>query len=532
MSFKGTVESDFMKLVKDFQNLKTDLIDYAGSDFNSLRLNLVRYIQSVYPVDYNNFVSSDLGGMLIDLVAYVGAVTSMKADFLANENYLRTAKNRNSIKKLLELIGVRLRGPTSAIANASLTFSTDPFSEQPEGTIEIPYASRTVTITSPEDGQQISYTLYKTQNGLIDLTNKQSTISLTKDESEGGLGLVFKNFVLIEGALVRKTGRFDAANGIKTVGLDYSPVVEGSVEVFVEGNADTRGNYTQIDNLFYVTDVDAKVFQLVSDDDFRSNVVFADNIIAKSPSPNDEFTVLYRVGGGTRGNLAKNFINIGVSVTNSGGVPTTAIVENFTQATGGGNAETIEHAKKYAPLSFRRQDRLVTLNDYESFCNTFTTSYGSVAKSTVAVRRAFSSANIIDIYLLEKANDLQLKKASPAFKKELLDQAEPKKMLTDDIVVVDGLIRTLDLVITIRVSKELKEDEEVIKNDVALVIQNYFNVENRAFGQTFVPQDLAREIFALSSVIFATVDNYQEPVQVDFNEFIQLNNFSINIVRV
>ena len=532
MSFKGTVESDFMKLVKDFQNLKTDLIDYAGSDFDTLRLNLVRYIQAVYPLDYNNFVSSDLGGMLIDLVSYVGAVTSMKADFLANENFLRTAKNRNSIKKLLELIGVRLKGPTAAIANASITFASDPFTANPNGNITIPYTSRVVTINSPEDGQQASYTLYKTQNGLIELSNPDSGLTLSKDESAAGNGLVFNNLVLIEGALVRKFGTFDSTNGIKVVNLDYSPVIEGSVEVFVDGNPDTRGNYTQVDNLYYVTDVDSKVFQLISDDDFKSNVVFADNILAKSPSPGDEFNILYRIGGGTRGNLAKSFINIPINILDSGNQSVEAVVENTAQATGGANAETIEHAKRYAPLAFRSQDRLVTLTDYQAFCDTFRSSFGSVARSTVAVRRAFSSANIIDIYLLEKANDLQLKKASPAFKKELIDQAESKKMLTDDLVVVDGLIRTLDLVVTLRVSKELKEDEEVIKNDAAQVIQDYFQVEKREFGETFVPQDLAREVFALPSVIFATIDNYADPVVVDFNEFIQLNNFTINIVRV
>ena len=90
MTFKGTVESDFMKVVKNFQINKSTLIDYAGADFDSIRLNLVKYIQAVYPVDYNNFVESDLGVMLIDLMAYVGTVTSMKADFLANENFLRT----------------------------------------------------------------------------------------------------------------------------------------------------------------------------------------------------------------------------------------------------------------------------------------------------------------------------------------------------------------------------------------------------------------------------------------------------------
>ena len=115
----------------------------------------------------------------------------------------------------------------------------------------------------------------------------------------------------------------------------------------------------------------------------------------------------------------------------------------------------------------------------------------------------------------------------PYFKE--LKRVTPKQ---DSIVVFDGLIRTLDIITTIRIPKELKESEEVIKQSVASIINSYFNVDNRDFGEEFVPQDLAREIFAIPSVIFATIDNYEGTVKVDFNEFIQLNNFTINVVRV
>jgi len=532
MSFQGTTSSDFMKILREADVKKSGLIDFAGSDFDSIRANLVNYIKAVYPTDYNNFVSSDLGVMLIDLVSYVGAVTSMKADFLANENYLRTAKNRNSIKKLLELIGVRLKGPTSAIGNARLTFESDPFTSNPAGSLKISSSGRVITITSPQDNQQVSYTLYKTQNGLVQFSNSDSSIELTKEESDGAVGLSFSNLVLIEGALITKTGSFSPGNNVKFIQLDLSPVIEGSVEVFIEGNEETRGQYTQVDNLYYVSGAESKVFQVLPDDDFRVTLAFGDDVLSKSPNPGDTYTVTYRVGGGSRGNLAKEFLNAPLDVIGPSLESIEGVIENVTQATGGSDAETVEQAKKYAPLAFRRQDRLVTLKDYQSFFNSFRASYGVVGKSVTAVRRAFSSANIIDIYVLEKANDLQLKKASPSFKNEMIQAAESKKMLTDDLVVVDGLIRTLDLIITLRVSRELLEDEEAIKQKVGQVIQNYFKVDNRDFGERFIPQDLAREIFELPEVIFATVDNYDGAVLVDFNEFIQLNNYTINIVRV
>jgi len=152
------------------------------------------------------------------------------------------------------------------------------------------------------------------------------------------------------------------------------------------------------------------------------------------PTDTATFRVEYRVGGGTRGNIAKDIINASITASHGKGT-----ITNTSKGTGGANAETIEHAKKYAPLNFRRQDRLVTLEDYSVFANTFISTFGTVGKATAATRKAYASANVIDIYVLEKASDLQLQRATTNFKTELLAAINKKRMATDDIVIVDGI---------------------------------------------------------------------------------------------
>ena len=73
MVFSGTVQSDFLKLANVGTSKKDLLINYTNTDFISLRDNLIEYIKAVYPLDYNNFTESDLGMMLIELVAYMGS---------------------------------------------------------------------------------------------------------------------------------------------------------------------------------------------------------------------------------------------------------------------------------------------------------------------------------------------------------------------------------------------------------------------------------------------------------------------------
>ena len=528
MNFSGTVSSDFMKLVQMPENKKANLINFAATDFLSIKTSLINYIKAVYPLEYQYFVESDLGMMFIELIAYQGAVMSMKADMLANENFLMTASQRSSVKKLLQLIGVRMRGPLSAATDAQITFDTGP-----DG-VGYPYvltpANRVVSVTSPEDGAAVSYTLYKVINGFVDLANNNGYISLYANETDNpDTSSIYSNLVLQEGALITDSGEFAATEAIKSISLTQNPVVEGSIQVFINSNSsNSSGAFTEVDNIYFASGTSDKIFEVVYDENYAANIVFGDGVVGVSPDDSASYFITYRVGGGSRGNIAKNAINAAITAT-SRGADEPGTITNISVGVGGSNAETIENAKKWAPLTFRRQDRLVTLEDYTVFANTFISTWGTIGKATTVTRKAYSSANTLDVYVLEKASDLQLQKATPSFKTELLTAINKKKMATDEIVVVDGLIRTFDLVVTIRIDKEQQPNQAQVIYKTRNIILNYLNVDNRSFGQKLIIGDLNRAIFELDEVRYSTIDNLSQDVDIDFNEIMQLNNLTVNV---
>ena len=524
MNFSGTIASDFMKLADIPVVKRPSLINFAATDFLTLRNSLIDYAKAVYPRDYKYFVESDLGMMFVELVAYMGSVMSMKADMLANENFLATATQRSSVKKLLQLIGIRMKGPLSAAADAKLTSPT-----AVTGTIIIGASDRTLETVSPEDGGILTYTLYKVVNGLVDITNKTGAITLNAAEGQGSPITVFENIVLQEGTLVKDAGSFAATEGVKTISLTQAPVVEGSVQVFTEGPDSTKnGAFVEVPNVFFASGSSDKIFEVVYDDDYKATIVFGDGSVGVSPDDTSNYYVFYRVGGGTRGNLGKNIINNTFAAMVNGGADSVSIT-NTSKSTGGSNAETLEHAKRFAPLNFRRQDRLVTLEDYSVFANTFISTFGTIGKASAATRKAYASANVIDIYILEKASDFQLQRATTNFKTQLLTAISKKKMATDDIVIVDGLIRTLDLITTIRIDREEEENQDQIKARVRDKILTYMNVDNKEFGEDFNVAQMNRQIFEVEEVRYSSIDNIGQDISIDFNEIIQLNNLTINV---
>jgi hypothetical protein len=527
MAFNGKVSSDFLKLSKTVE-LKDVQLNHTSTDFASLRESLIEYIKATYPLDYQNFSESDLGVMLIELVAYMGAVMSLKADMLANENYLPTAKNRNNVSKLLNLIGIKMKGPIGATADARLTFDGPVVYSN----INIPVEQRVITVASPEDGQDVSYTLYKLDsNGQLGNFSGSSQITLNVTESIASS--TWENLVFMEGSLVTEEGSFEATDANKTLKLNAGPVIEKSVQFYLLNAGDASGSWQQIDSLYFASGADSKVFEVSYDDNFGATLFFGNDILGKSPPTNSQYVVNYRVGGGSRGNIKNNVLLGEIVTTNDiNSVTTAATITNISVGSGGQDAETVEHAKKYAGLSFKAQNRLVTADDFAVFANSFFSEYGAVGKAKAAVREAYSSANIIDLYILQVASNTQLQRATVELKKALLEAIQPIKMLTDEVVVVDGLIRSLDLSVTIKYDKFRKNYEEEIKLKVKNKILEYFSANNSDFGKSLVFSDLNRFVFTLPEVVYCIPDNIPDVVSAEFNEIIQLNNLVINMEAI
>jgi hypothetical protein len=92
---------------------------------------------------------------------------------------------------------------------------------------------------------------------------------------------------------------------------------------------------------------------------------FGNDTEGQRPEPGTEFTVHYRIGNGVSGNIGANTLYHIVS--NAPEITTDKIskIWNPLPAIGGAEQESMQVARMRAPIAFRRQERAVTLADYE-----------------------------------------------------------------------------------------------------------------------------------------------------------------------
>jgi len=519
--FDGRVVSDFMRIGGIPASQRKNLIDFSTADFDQFKESLNTYIKSVYPDDYTNFVESDLGQMLVELFSYMGAVLSFKADALAQENYIATSKTSEGLTKLLELIGITLRGPVPAKASASLTIEDEALAVSGSRTCTISFEDRTIDTISTRDNLPLSYTLYRVApNGDIDM--QSSAISLSSSDFDSS-GLVASSLLLLEGRMQSTEGVFDTGTSTQKINIPLPSVIEGSVIVSA-----VDGFYTEIENIWFASG-GSQVFQRKNNEDFSCTLTFGDGTVGKSPLPGTPYVVMYRTGGGLRGNIAAKQLEKSATITVPSVGSGAATITNPRAATGGVDAQSLEEARRFGPMWFATQYRAVTGQDYTAFVNKFRSTLGKTGKGIAVLRDNGSSGNMIDLYVLQKATDNHLERASYEFKRELLEYMNNYRMLTDEITIVDGVVRTLDLVSTLYVDRTQKLSSEDVKARIANRVVEFFSTNNLDFGSPVILADLISYVLEDPGARFFSIDNYPNDIYVDFNEIIQLNNLEISV---
>lgn len=515
--FNGQITSDFLRLGGIPAALRKDLIDFSTADFDEFKASFETYIKSVYPSEYNNFIESDLGQMLSELFAYMGAVLSFKADALAQENYISTAKTSEGLIKLLELIGIELRGPIPAKATCTLTTDTP---INPGEELVIPQAQRTVDTVSTRDNLPLAFTLYKVDsNGDIDM--QSDSLSIPAEDFNADASTV-EGLLLLEGRMQSLAGTFAQSITNQTIDVPLPSVVDGSIIVSA-----TDGFYTEIENIWFAS-AGSKVFQRKNNDDFSCRLVFGDGVVGKAPVPNSEYVVIYRTGGGLRGNVTSGALSKSGPASQNG-TDVTISYSNKSAATGGQDAQSLEEARRFGPMWFATQYRAVTGADYTAFANRFRSVAGKTGKGLAVLRDNGSAGNMIDIYVLQRATENHLERASSEFKRELLEYLNNYRMLTDELTIVDGVVRTLDLAGTLYIDRTQRLSSEDVKQRIANRIVEYFSINTNDFGKPLILAELINFIIEDPGARFFSVDNYENDIYVDFNEIIQLNNIDLNV---
>ena len=306
-------------------------------DFDQIKTNLKSYLESQSKFQDYDFDGSTMA-VLLDVLAYNTHYNAYYLNMLANEMFLDTAQQRDSVVSRAKELGYVPVSAIGATANVNITFTgvANTVSQ-----LTIPkHSSFTTTI------DDVSYTYVTPQAYTV--INDNDTFSRPIDIKEG----------------VPLTHRFvvDANNPrryiIPNKNVDTSSI---TVKVQVSASDTTTTEFTRATNVAQVYSTSA-VYFLEEVADEKHEILFGSGSLGKSLQNGNIIIIEYLVCNGDATNGARTFsvdtLNVGVDYTRA-----TLTVNNT--ARGGRLAEGVDSIKFNAPRNYQTQNRAVIDNDYK-----------------------------------------------------------------------------------------------------------------------------------------------------------------------
>ena len=323
----------------DFDQIKTSIKDYirANSDFTD------------FDFEGSNF------SVLIDTLAYNTYITAFNSNMIVNESFLDSATVRENVVSLARNIGYVPKSRTSAQATVSFDVTTS--SNTPTLTLQ----AGLVCVGSSNDTSYV-FSIPETITTVTSQTSDSSGNILTSTGS-------FNNVVVYQGTYLTKSFIVDGSLDQRFI-LENSFIDTSTIKVYVKGASDTGlgKEYRKVDNILNITDI-SETYLIQETTDERYELLFGDGVFGKKLENDAVITVSYIVTDGVEGNGPALFTYAGSVSSSSNQIQLPSITPTITTvsaAANGGNIESIDSIKYFAPRLYSSQYRAVTARDYES----------------------------------------------------------------------------------------------------------------------------------------------------------------------
>ena len=488
-------------------------LNYTNQDFWSMKARLVSYIKEKFGTEFNDFVESSLGIMLIENWAFIADTLSFKTDQIANEVFIDTVTELEDALRLARLVGF---DPQPPIAGKSLwsarvqnTYNVD---------LEIP-APFPVDIVN----NNVTTTIELFPSDSLNRPIYDENIYITAGT------LINSNIVGIEGRTYSDI--FNAVGGTdQAYLLSYSPVLLDSIRVSVDGV-----KWDQVK--FFTESAPRREYRIEYNSDYSVYIIFGNNRAGYIPPTGSTIQVVYRVGGGPAGNIVSNFVNTQTLVPIPGEIFSSVVnLTNYTKGEFGYAGDTIEDIRYKLPIYNQSQNRCVSGIDYKNYANLFKTPYnGVMGKTNAVLRHSGCSSNIIELYILAKVNNLDLAKASSQFKYEFTEYMNSSKMMTDYLSILDGEIILSNISVNVVMDKYYKKFEDEIKFNISSRIENFFSINNWDYEQNLRDVDIIKALSDMQQpsrydIYFTTndPDNSGKVVRARYFEIIRPESIAVS----
>ena len=327
---------------------------FTNLDFDQIKSSIKDYIRA-----NSNFTDFDFEGsnfsVLIDTLAYNTYITAFNSNMIVNESFLDSATLRENVVSLARNIGYVPKSRTAAQATVSFDVTTN--SNTPSLTLQ----AGLVCVGSSDDTSfvfSIPESITSTTTNAFDANG--NIISSTAS---------FNNIVVYQGTYLTKSYTVNGSLDQRFL-IENSFVDTSTIRVYVKGAADPGigREYRKVDNILNITDT-SETYLIQETTNERYELLFGDGVFGKKLEDNAIITVSYIVTDGTEGNGSAVFSYAGsvVSSSNQVALPaSTPTINTVSAASNGGNIESIDSIKYFAPRLYSSQYRAVTTRDYES----------------------------------------------------------------------------------------------------------------------------------------------------------------------
>ena len=327
---------------------------FTNLDFDQIKTQIKEYLRA-----NSNFTDFDFEGsnfsVLIDALAYNTYISAFNSNLVVNESFLDSATLRENVVSLARNIGYVPRSRTAARASISFNVTANSTSS------EMKLQPGLVCVGRSNDSDVV-FSISEEINVATTVNSGIATASF---------GSVTSPIEVLEGTFLTSQFIVDGSLEQRFV-LDNANIDTSSIVAYVGTPGVLGKQYKMIDNIVGISSIsDTYLIQEVQDE--RYELLFGDGIFGRKPENGAVITVQYVVTSGSEGNgpelfnFAGNFLGDNGQVITPSVIPT---INTVSAASNGGNIESVDSIKYFAPRLYSSQYRAVTARDYESIVAT------------------------------------------------------------------------------------------------------------------------------------------------------------------
>ena len=473
-------------------------ISYINKSYEDERNALLARAPIVSHGTWTDLNNSELLLAFAELMLGSSDMIKFYMDHQANESFLQTARERKNVIANSNQLSHRMKSwsPASGYVSVKLTNKIN-------GYISIP-----------------KYTKFWSRSGLPYFSTTEMFLSE---------GIPFADVPLLQG-LVKTVTYTSTGEASQKFLINSALIGEGSITVSIDSIL-----WECVDNNFILSGVGSQDYTLEILSNGNMYVVFGDGVFGAIPTTNASIIITWADTQGPLGNMDENLI---VRFDED---PDNVAIQYSSNFSGGSVPETIEEAKKLAPMLLRSVWKADTKDDFAAL----TEDYPGVQQAGVLDINDFPlysfriSYHEVWVVVIPSGGGTM----SDSMRNAIYNYLEERKYTTCNLQVINAEYVSVDIDVT--VYKKSNYDEQVIESAVTDAVTNLFiiatspiaqyrmygTVDGLVLGEDLRYSDVVTAINSLPGVSYIQMSSPTSDVMVNSQQIPILGNLTLNILN-